>query len=126
MYNWLKIFIETLESVFLSQRELALENLALRQQLAILKIHNSRPNLSRSDRIFWIIMFRYWHNWSSALHVVQPATIIRWHKEGFKRYWTRKSRRVGRPRVEAGVRHTFANSVLRIHFGERREFMENY
>ena len=104
MYKWLKIFIETLVSVFQSQREYALENLSLRQQLAIFKIRNSRPNLSRVDRIFWIIIFRYWRNWSSALHVVQPITVVRWHKEGFKRYWSRKSRSVGRPRVEVGVR----------------------
>jgi putative transposase len=40
------------------------------------------------DRIFWIILSRLWKNWRSSLQVVRPETVVRWHRQGFKRYWT--------------------------------------
>lgn len=91
MSKWLKIYLGTLLSAFRAQSELALENLVLRQQLAILKSRNPRPTLSNSDRLFWVVLTHLWGNWRAALHVVQPATVIRWHRMGFKLYWKRKS-----------------------------------
>ncbi|HYB72867.1 MAG TPA: hypothetical protein VED18_05800, partial [Candidatus Sulfotelmatobacter sp.] len=61
---------------------LALENLALRQQLAVLKHANRRPKLRPRDRIFWVWLSRLWREWRSALIVVRPDTVIRWHREG--------------------------------------------
>jgi len=60
--------------------ELALENLALRQQLAALRRKSKRPRLRNRDRIFWAILSRIWSNWRSPLLIVQPATVIRWHR----------------------------------------------
>ena len=67
--------------------DLALENLALRQQLAAMKRSIKRPQLRASDRIFWIILSRFWSNWRQALIVVKPETVVRWHKKGFKMFW---------------------------------------
>ena len=104
MIKWLKIFLGTLLSTSRIQRELAIENLALRQQLAILKSRNPRPNLSSGDRLFWVVVSHLWSNWYAALHIVQPATVIRWHRMGFKLYWKRKSRSLGRPGIDLEVK----------------------
>ncbi len=104
MSKWLKIYLGTLLSAFRTQSELAIENLVLRQQLAILKSRNPRPTLSNSDRLFWVVLSHLWGNCRAALHVVQPATVIRWHRMGFKFYWKRKSQRVGRPSINLEVK----------------------
>ena len=86
--------------------DLALENLALRQQLAAMKRSIKRPQLRASDRIFWIILSRFWSNWRQPLIVVKPETVVRWHKKGFKMFWRFKSRRngAGRPPVSPEIR----------------------
>ncbi|MCP4471875.1 MAG: transposase [Gammaproteobacteria bacterium] len=104
MSKWLKIYLGTLLSAFRAQSELAIENLALRQQLATLKSRNPRPKLSNSDRLFWVVISHLWSNWHAGLHIVQPATVIRWHRMGFKLYWKRKSRRLGRPGTDLEVK----------------------
>jgi len=78
-----------------SQRELALENLALRQQLAVLRRGTRRPLLTRVDRMFWVGLRRLWPRWRDSLLLVKPETVIRWHRRGFRLYWTWKSRRCG-------------------------------
>ena len=99
MLKWLRIIVGTLRSSVRSHRELALENLALRQQLATLKFRYPRPQLTDSDRLFWVVLCRLWPGWTDVLHIVQPATVIRWHRQGFRHYWRWKSRRRGRPRI---------------------------
>jgi len=86
--------------------DLALENLALRQQLAILKRHKKRPQIRTKDRLFWIMLCRYWSNWQEPLIVVKPETVIRWHRRGFKLIWRFKSRQKGsgRPPVSPEIR----------------------
>ncbi len=86
--------------------ELAAENLALRQQLAVLQHKSKRPRLRKRDRIFWALLSRAWTNWRSALLIVQPDTVIRWHQRGFKLFWRWKSRsgKVGRPKIELEIR----------------------
>lgn len=85
--------------------ELAAENLALRQQLAILREKVKRPSLRKRDRIFWAVLSRVWSNWRSVLLIVQPDTVARWHREGFKLFWRWKSRaKRGRPSIEAEIR----------------------
>ena len=69
---------KTLVSFFQPRRELVLENLALRQQLAVLKQQTKRPKLRTRDRVFWMLLKRYWRNWKGALHIVQPDTVVRW------------------------------------------------
>ncbi len=88
-----------------SRAALAAENLALRQQIAILQRSAKRPRLRRRDRIFWVWLSRLWRGWRSSLIVVQPETVLRWHREGFRLYWRWKSRsRRGRPKLEAEIR----------------------
>ena len=89
-----------------TRRSLVLENLALRHQLAVLQRTAPRPRLRTSDRLFWVLLARLWSGWADAVSVVQPATVIRWHRAGFRLVWTRKSRRngPGRPAVALDVR----------------------
>jgi putative transposase len=89
-----------------SRAGLAAENLPLRQQLVVLKRSVMRPKLRRSDRVYWVWLSRLWARWRSCLLIVQPETGTRWHQEGFRLYWRRKSRkaRPGRPRIEAEIR----------------------
>ena len=83
---------------FCCRRDLLLENLALRQQLVLMKQRDPRPQVSTSDKLFWVILRRLWPQWKRALILVQPETVVRWHRAGFKLYWTWLSRR----RVRAG------------------------
>ncbi len=64
----------------------AFENLALRQQVAVLKPSVKRPKLRCRDRVFWVVLSRLWPNWRSALAIVQPETVIQWHRKGFRLY----------------------------------------
>ncbi len=82
---------------------LALENIALRQQLAVLKRKKPRSKLNRIDRIFWVFLSRIFPDWKSCLLIVKPETVIRWHRQGFKYYWRWKSRKPGRPRIDREI-----------------------
>jgi len=112
MWKWLKVILETLRSSVRKRRELALENLALRQQLATLKFRGPRPRLSDSDRLFWVVLSRFWPKWTSVVHIVQPATVIRWHRQGFRYYWRWKSRPRGRPRIDTETRQLVRKMCL--------------
>jgi hypothetical protein len=57
---------------------LALENLALRQQLVLLRHRSKRPRFRRLDRAFWVWLSRRWVGWRKALYVVRPETVIHW------------------------------------------------
>jgi transposase InsO family protein len=85
---------------------LAAENFTLRQQLAVIEQGSKRPRLRNRDRVFWAWLSWPWPNWRSVLVIVQPATVIRWHKEGFRLYWRWKSRsrKSGRPKIDAEIR----------------------
>ena len=84
---------------------LVVENLALRHQIEVLQRVRRRPRLQNRDRGFWIVLARFWKGWRNSLLQVQPETVIRWHRQGFRRYWTWKSRREnGRPRISREVR----------------------
>ena len=105
MVRGLWIVLGTLRSAVRTHRELALENLALRQQLAVWKAGHSRPRLTEMDRIFWVLLSRLWTNWRHSLQLVRPETVVRWHRQGFRRYWAWKSRRrSGRPVIRTEVR----------------------
>ena len=72
-----------LRAFILGRAATAVENLALRQQLAVYKHSAKRPKLRPRDRIFWVLLSRLWPNWRSALAIVQPETVIKWHRMGF-------------------------------------------
>ena len=86
--------------------DLVLENLALRQQLEVLQRSVKRPRLRRRDRFFWVLLSRIWSNWRSALTIVKPDTVVRWHRKGFKLYWRWNCRKrgPGRPPVSPEIR----------------------
>ena len=87
-----------------SWNDLALENLALRQQLAVLKRQTPRPRLHPADRLFWAALSRWWPRWRESLCLVKPQTVIGWHRAGFRLFWRWRSRPRGRPQVDAEVR----------------------
>jgi hypothetical protein len=105
MLHLLYVLLATTRSSLTLQRELAIENLALRQQLAVVQRKTKRPKLTKADRAFWVALSRLWPDWQSALILVKPQTVIGWHRKGFKLYWTWKSRhRGGRPPIDAEIR----------------------
>ena len=93
----------TMRAALRTRGALALENLALRQQLALLRRRSTRPRFGLLDRTFWVWLSRRWSGWRETLHIVRPETVIRWHRQGFRAFWTWKSRRArtGRPTVNS-------------------------
>ena len=84
-------------------RQLALENLALRQQLAVYKRTVPRPRLRTTDRLLWVGLARVWAGWRQALVIVSPDTVLRWQRRRFREHWMRLSGRprLGRPPISA-------------------------
>lgn len=95
-----KLIFRFLWLIFRSKQDIVLENLALRQQLAVQQRSVKRPKIKNRDRIFWVWLSNIWSDWKSALIIVKPGTVAGWHKRGFKLYWRRKSRRFGRPNID--------------------------
>jgi transposase InsO family protein len=105
MLDVVMALIRTLASLLGSRKDLALENLALRQQLAVARRHMKRSNLTDSDRIFWIVLARCWDHWRDVVFVVKPDTVVRWHRLGFRYYWRKKSKPgPGRPPIAPELR----------------------
>jgi hypothetical protein len=73
-----------------SRSNLLIKNLALRQQLVILATKRPRPRMRAVDRFFWVTLRRFWPRWKEVLVVIQPNTVVRWHRQGFRKYWTWK------------------------------------
>ena len=88
-------------------RAVVLENMALRQQLAIYKRKQKRPRLIGWDRWFWTGLSQVWKDWRRALVVVHPDTVVRWHRERFRHHWANLSKhaaKLGRPPIPTDVR----------------------
>ena len=101
----LRLVTTLLRQLLKSRAALVTENLALRHQIVVLQRSVKRPRLHRRDRIFWVWLSRLWRGWQSSLIVVQPETVIRWHRQGFRLYWRWKSRsRCGRPKIDPEIR----------------------
>jgi len=102
----LKAVLVFLRAMLIPKVHLAVENLALRQQLAVCKQSAKLPKLWPRDRVFWVWLSRLWPDWRSALLIVKPETVVRWHRQGFRLYWRWKSRarQPGRPRIEREIR----------------------
>ena len=75
----------TARSSVRTKRELAMENLALRHQIGVLTraLGDRRPRFGHWDRALWVVLGRRWEAWRHALAIIQPATVVRWHREGF-------------------------------------------
>jgi hypothetical protein len=90
---------------FRSRTDMAIEVLALRQQVAVLKRKRPRPTLNSGDRLFWTTLCAVWCRWADVLVIVKPETVIGWHRAGFRLYWRWRSRPLGgRPRITVEIR----------------------
>src|SRR5271169_848842 len=103
----LTTLLATLSSICRSRAAVELENLALRHQVGVLqRSARKRPRLTPVDRLFWVWLSRSWSDWRSVLAIVQPDTVLAWHRKSFRLFWTWKIRRGqrGRPTVSREVR----------------------
>ncbi len=101
----MSMLIGSLRNALRARQDVELENLALRHQLAVLMRSARRPRLEPADRLLWCWLSRRWSGWRSAVIVIKPDTIVRWHRRAWRRYWSWRSRRPsGRPRISAEVR----------------------
>ena len=102
MFQFIVLSLGTLVRLLRVRRSLLLENLALRQQLAVLKRQHPKPRVGLLDKLFWIAVRRVWSGWKQSLIVVTPETVVRWHRAGFRLYW----RLISRARTQVGRRQT--------------------
>jgi putative transposase len=100
-----KIILLALTAALKSRRQLTLENVALRHQLEVLQRNAKRPRLKPSDRALWALFRRFFPDWKRHLSIVQPDTVVRWHRAGWQLLWRKKSKAgQGRPKVSTEVR----------------------
>ena len=106
MLTALVVLLRSIGLICGGHRAVALENLALRQQVAVLRRTVKRPRLRTRDRLFWILLAQAWRDWRTALLVVRPDTVVRWHRQWLRRRWTWRSTRTrpGRPSTDAAIR----------------------
>ena len=96
-----------------SRTELVVENALLRQQLMVLKRRVKRPTLTWRDRAVLVLLASKLRTWKEALVIVQPDTLLRWHRELFRRVWKRRSRskrKKGPKRILAGAQSGFGEN----------------
>ena len=93
-------------ALLVSSSAVSLENVALRHQLAVLQRSVSRPRLHRRDRLFWVGLSQLWAGWRASLVIVQPATVLAWHRRAFQLYrrWKSRGRSAGRPPLDLELR----------------------
>lgn len=101
MTGSLRHFLGWIVSALGGRQDLILENLALRQQLLALHTKRPRCRLTTLHKLFWILLRRFWPEWKKPLVLVTPRTVVRWHRSGFRLYWTW----VSRAKHGAGRRH---------------------
>jgi putative transposase len=87
LVRFISLPLHCIPAFFRSHREQAFVNLALQQQLAVYSQKRPKPKLSPLDRAFWVALSRLWPQSKNHLVVVRPETVIRWHRQGFRRYW---------------------------------------
>ena len=107
MITILKPLFETLVGLLRSRAMLHLEILALRQQLAMVAHRDEkRICVRRTERLFWVLLYRCWPECLQTLQVFKPDTLVRWHRNGFRFYWHWKSRRGrgGRPSINLEIK----------------------
>jgi putative transposase len=102
----LSLILSIIAAVFKDRADLVAENTALRHQLSCFIHRRHRPRLRPVDRVFWVLLSRFWNGWRESLAMVKPATVLAWHRRGFRLFWRWKSRRrgFGRPRIPVEVR----------------------
>ena len=101
------LLLAAVRAAFLARTDLVVENLALRHQLSTFVHCGRRPRVGVADRVLWVTLRRVWARWSEVLLFVRPETVVRWHRAGFRKYWTWLShhrRREGRPSIDGDLR----------------------
>src|SRR5207244_6209093 len=103
MIEFLRLILHIIASFFKPRTKLVAEILVLRQQLNVLRRQVSkRPQLRNTDRFLFVWLYRWFPSVLSAIAILRPETIIRWHRAGFQSCWRERSRKpVGRPRISA-------------------------
>lgn len=84
--------LRTIADLTRGKTELVAENALLRQQLVILRRQIKRPACTNTDRVLLVLLVRAVRSWKQALFIVQPETLLRWHREGLRLFWKRKSK----------------------------------
>ena len=103
--EWLLLLFGAVRALLRGRRDLVLENLLLRQQLTVVLRTRPHPRLRRRDKAFWLVVRHLCHEWRRHLVLVQPETVIRWHRQGWRFIWWWKAGRPGgRPRLNSEVR----------------------
>ena len=100
----LTVLFHSLRALGQSRSDLVLENVALRQQIAVLTRTRCLPRLQAEDRLLWVALRQVWYRWQDALVIVKPETVVGWHRRAFRHYWTTLSRAPGRPTLDVEVR----------------------
>jgi hypothetical protein len=83
MFNIIRLCLGTIARLFCARRSLLLENLVLRQQLAVYKRRHPRPRPNLLDKLFWVVASQVWSDWKQFLIFVLPETVVQWHRAGF-------------------------------------------
>jgi hypothetical protein len=124
MVETLKTVLGTLLLLFQSRSRLQIEILVLRHQLIVLRrTAPRRARLRAVDRLFFVLLFRFWPGVLDSIAVIQPNTIVRWHRSGFSAFWRWKSRRrLGRPGIAKDMRDLIREISRANPLGERPEF----
>jgi hypothetical protein len=106
MIALLLFFLKLLVLPSKPERELEAEVAVLRQQIAILQRQlRGRAQLTNSDRLFFLLLYRWFPSILKTMTIIQPDTVVRWHRDGFRRYWRWKSKAPGgRPPISAELR----------------------
>ncbi len=106
MLRFILSILAVIRVFFRSRSDTAMEILALRQQVAVLKRKRPRPTLNSLDRVFRTYLRCSWSRWKDVLVIVTPETVIAWHRAGFRLYWRWRSRpRAGRPKITEEIRN---------------------
>ena len=104
LLKFVMLFLRCIPALFRSPNSQAIIELALRQQLATYTQKGPKPRITPADRAFWVLLSRSWSGWKENLVIVQPETVVRWHRKGFRLYWRSISKRgPGRPPIPAEV-----------------------
>ncbi len=105
VFDWVSLFVGIVLTARQGRHALLVENLLLRQQLAVALRSHRHPNVRWHDRLFWVVARRLVTDWRRHLLLVQPETVLRWHRRGWRRCWWWRSRRpMGRPRLSPEMR----------------------
>jgi transposase InsO family protein len=105
MVSILSAFVAIVAFRFRCRALLELKLIALQHQLAVLRRQRpGRPQLSSLDRLLWVLLYRIWPQIIDAMVLVKPATVVQWHRKGFRLYWRWRSRRPGRPKIGTEIR----------------------